>query len=94
MNCSCQRWAELLASATSGCIASDLRRMCSDAWCNRLARNEMETNERTNRYMTRSTQQRQWPVSWLDLSEAARNVCPSQLAMLDVTKPKHCLDYL
>ena len=85
----CQRWAELLATATSGCVASDLRRLCSDAWYNRFARSVMETNDERK---IQDPQQPPWPVHWLDLSEAAQNVVPSQLAMLDVTKPKHCFD--
>ena len=84
----CQEWAELIATATAGCVAFDLRRMCSDAWCNRLAHIEMETNAGPKIHNPPS----KWPISWFDLSEAARNVIPSQLAMLDVTKPKHCLD--
>ena len=86
---SCPQWAELLASVTSGCIASDLRRICSDAWCNRVARNAAigRSNERQS-----LDPPMEWPVSWLDLSESVRNVVPSQLAMLDVTKPKNYID--
>lgn len=66
----CKQWAEVLAPTTAGCVASDIRRICADAWTRVWAR----TGEAST------------SPSWSDLREAVHRCVPSQLATLDVTK--------
>jgi SpoVK/Ycf46/Vps4 family AAA+-type ATPase len=66
----CQQWAEALAPTTAGCVASDIRRICADAWTRVWAR----TGEAST------------SPSWSDLRDAVHRCVPSQLATLDVTK--------
>lgn len=78
-----ERWVEILAaSPTAGCVAADLRRLCTDAFTRALAKQ----NKRMD-YVSLSSFALIDILSWEDLREAARKCTPSQLAQLDVTKP-------
>jgi SpoVK/Ycf46/Vps4 family AAA+-type ATPase len=79
-----RHWARLLATVTAGCVASDLRCLCADAWSRSMARREG---------LTAGGWDDSWPIwTWDDLANAARSITPSQLALLDVTKPNDYLD--
>ena len=73
------RWAPLLASATPGCVAADLRRLCVDA-VTRAHANASVESESTDGPVT---------PSWENFRQAAQTCVPSQLSALDVTKPKN-----
>jgi AAA family ATPase len=77
----CQKWSELLASITPGYVALDLRHLCADAYNRSLARTEYS-----------NCPEKSTKLTWEDLSEAARNSVPSQLAALDVKKPASFLE--
>jgi SpoVK/Ycf46/Vps4 family AAA+-type ATPase len=66
----CQRWEQILAPMTAGCVASDLRRICSNAQTRVWARTGKTSSS----------------PSWQDMRECVRQCVPSQLATLDVTK--------
>lgn len=70
-----QPWASALAAATGGCVVADLVRIYQDAATRAWARGG--DDEESSRVI--------WV--WEDLQEAARMCVPSQLALLDVTKP-------
>jgi SpoVK/Ycf46/Vps4 family AAA+-type ATPase len=70
-----QPWASALAAATAGCVVADLVRIYQDAATRAWARGG--DDEESSRVV--------WV--WEDLQEAARVCVPSQLALLDVTKP-------
>lgn len=91
------QWAELLATLTAGCVASDLQRLCADAFNRSLARinscsrsAELFQSIESAAYDGDGSSLRP-QATWDDLAEAARNCVPSQLAALDVTKPKNFL---
>jgi SpoVK/Ycf46/Vps4 family AAA+-type ATPase len=65
------QWAQLLASATAGFVAADLRRLAADAWTRAISKSG-ETNA---------------VPTWDDWREAVMSCTPSQLAALDVIKP-------
>lgn len=66
-----RNWASALASVTSGCVAADLRRLCTDAYtCARAS----------------SPKESKIIATWDILAQAARGLVPSQLALFDVTK--------
>lgn len=71
-----RRWAESLAPRTSGCVASDIRRICADALTSAAARVQLPLNK------THSTDE--VTVLWDDVKEAARTCVPSQLSAMDV----------
>ena len=92
------QWAELLATLTAGCVAADLRRLCADAWNRSLARSiSSDSGDNSEDSMFAGRDKTGTPssvaavITWEDLAEAARNCVPSQLAALDVTKPKSFL---
>jgi len=87
------QWAELLATLTAGCVAADLRRLCADAWNRSLARSiRSDGGDNSEDTMFAGTPSSAAAViTWEDLAEAARNCVPSQLAALDVNKPKSFL---
>lgn len=66
-----QKWANILASTTAGCVAGDIQRICMQASTRAWAR----------------TGNASIPPEWNDIKEAAQSVVPSQLALLDVVKP-------
>ena len=76
-----------LAPILAGCVASDMRRMCTDAFTRSQARAQknlrIHDNDASNKIMIRGDVYEQF--IWEDLEEAARRVIPSQLALLDVT---------
>jgi SpoVK/Ycf46/Vps4 family AAA+-type ATPase len=81
-----KRWVEILAgSPTAGCVAADLRRLCTDALTRALARQTKQTTGIEK--VLDSPPVLSVPFAWEDLREAARVCIPSQLAQLDVTKP-------
>lgn len=89
----CTEWAELLASMTAGCVAADLRHLCADAWNRCRARDAANDFDNLNLVDSAVDSCRHVSlITWNDLSEAARNCVPSQLAALDVTKFTFLLD--
>lgn len=88
------QWAELLATLTAGCVAADLRQLCAGAWNRSLARSN-DDDDVLSAVNLQAEYRRSVSgvpsVTWEDLSEAARSCVPSQLAALDVTKPKSFL---
>jgi SpoVK/Ycf46/Vps4 family AAA+-type ATPase len=81
-----QSWSAVIAGRTPGCVAADLRRLCTDAWTRAVARFDEYVNSRiVDREAVASS------ISWKDLCDAARDCIPSQLAMLDVIKPHRLL---
>jgi len=69
-------WASLLSPRTAGCVAADIRRICSDALASAYAR---AGGGRGGPSVAGSL-----IVSWEVMKEAARNCIPSQLAAMDV----------
>jgi SpoVK/Ycf46/Vps4 family AAA+-type ATPase len=67
-----QRWADLLAPRTAGCVAADIRRVCADALTSAAAR-VPQTSSINNSIVT-----------WEDMKEAAWTCIPSELSSLDV----------
>jgi SpoVK/Ycf46/Vps4 family AAA+-type ATPase len=89
----CTKWAELLATMTAGCVAADIRRLCADAWNRSLARNAAADDiESLDLGTLLGALPHHSPVTWEDLTEAAQNCVPSQLAALDVTKPTNFVE--
>lgn len=82
MGCSdeqANQWSLLLATMTAGCVAGDLRRLVLDASARAVVRTGKDD----------ALPQLQ------DLAEASRVLVPSELALLDLTKPQlfsdHCM---
>ena len=69
-------WASLLSPRTAGCVAADIRRICSDALASAYAR---AGAGKGGPDVAGSLS-----VSWEDMKEAARGCIPSQLAAMDV----------
>ena len=67
-----QRWADLLAPRTAGCVAADIRRVCADALTSAAAR------------VPQSSSINDSIVTWEDVKEAAWTCIPSELSSLDV----------
>jgi ATP-dependent 26S proteasome regulatory subunit len=74
-----QSWSVVIAGRTPGCVAADLRRLCTDAWTRAVGR--------FDEYVNGSRESAASSILWEDLCDAARDCIPSQLAMLDVIKP-------
>lgn len=77
------QWAQVLAPRTSGFVASDIRRVCTDALTRAQSRYlcaQMPTPEALGNYSVLRAR-----VQWEDIREAARICVPSLLARLDVT---------
>ena len=68
-------WAERLAAATPGCVAADLHHLCSDAWTRAMANRPEED------------QGQEVAPTWDNFCVATQKCIPSQLALLNVTKP-------
>ena len=71
-----EEWASLLSPRTAGCVAADIRRICSDALASAYAR---AGGGRGGPGVAGSVS-----VSWEVMKEAARDCIPSQLAAMDV----------
>lgn len=81
-----ERWARALSPALAGCVASDLRRMCADAFTTAMSRYHISNGDNENQ----EANLRNSPhvkVKWPDILEAVRNCIPSPLVALDVTPP-------
>lgn len=72
----CDAWSMGVAPHTAGCVAADLKRICTDALTRSNTRTEMNTITGT---------QCDASMVWSDIREAARLCIPSQLAQLDVS---------
>lgn len=67
-------WSSALAKQTAGCVAADLKRICTDALTRFNARVDATNNDQTEA-----------GIKWSELRESARMCVPSQLKQLDVT---------
>jgi SpoVK/Ycf46/Vps4 family AAA+-type ATPase len=70
----CHTWSIGVGPHTAGCVAADLKRLCTDALTRSNTRKEMKKNVQCD-----------GSIVWADIREAARMCIPSQLAQLDVT---------
>lgn len=73
----CDIWSVGVAPHTAGCIAVDLKRICTDA----LTRSK----SRAERKISSNCMDHDVSISWSDIREATRLCIPSQLSQLDVT---------
>jgi hypothetical protein len=83
-----ERWAKALSHPLAGCVASDIRRMCADAFITAMSRCTTILINCDNE--SRDTKLQNSPhvkVKWPDILEAVRNCIPSPLVALDVTPP-------
>jgi len=83
-----ERWTKALSPPLAGCVASDIRRMCADAFITAMSRCTTilinDDNESRDRNLLNSPHVK---VTWPDILEAVRNCIPSPLVALDVTPP-------
>lgn len=83
-----ERWARALSPALAGCVASDLRRMCADAFITAMSRCTMMLSNGDNEIEeTNLLNYAHVKVKWPDILEAVRTCIPSPLVALDVTPP-------
>jgi SpoVK/Ycf46/Vps4 family AAA+-type ATPase len=87
-----RKWSIALASATAGCVPSDLLRIYQDACTRAWARHTTTTSKITAESMTLDINSGTVLLEWADLAEAAHACIPSQLAELDVTKPSRPIE--
>eukprot|EP00957_Ditylum_brightwellii_P105168 8016768-Ditylum_brightwellii.AAC.1 len=85
-----KRWSSLLAMRTAGCVASDLKRLCVDAFTKAYARSHGYREGTSSHYLYgKKEQEKELIVTWEDLKLAALSCIPSQLADLDVSTVQH-----
>jgi SpoVK/Ycf46/Vps4 family AAA+-type ATPase len=87
-----RKWSIALASATAGCVPSDLLRIYQDACTRAWARHTTTTNKIATSAMSLDVNSGAVLLEWVDLAEAAHACIPSQLAELDVTKPSRPIE--
>lgn len=89
-----ERWAIALATQTCGCVASDLKTICSNAFVRAATRtttrnkraavgsDEDDNNDYEENYTTAKASEM---MTWEDLKESSRTIIPFQFLQLDIS---------
>ena len=80
-----RQWAKTLAPQTAGCVASDLRRICADAYITAVARQSPPLDLQCHSRIENYVQFEYVNLTWDDVREATRKCIPSQLAKMDIS---------
>lgn len=92
----CKLWSIALGPRTAGCVASDLRQICVEAWRHAFSRHHLALSTIKKNNISEDLQRLHGPgtstkstmenieIRWEDLRESARRFVPSQLAQMDV----------
>lgn len=83
-----KKYATALSTLTPGCVAGDILHLLTNAWTKSCSRKKLQ-RKWNDKYPTGfdDFSIRSCLPSWNDLQEAAFNCIPSQLSVLDVSKP-------